>query len=173
MFELSRIHKMLLTTVGKALPKSYHPFGKLLGRNFRNWCTKGIAKEVGKNINVEKGASIQPGVILKDGANVGVDCLIGQNATIGKNVIMAPECQIYTRNKKYIKEEKRFGGYDKVKPVIIGDNCWLGTRVLIMPGVEIGEGCVIAAGAVVSKSMPPYSVVAGNPARAVKNLLDD
>lgn len=162
---------MLLITIGGLLPKSYHPFGKILGRNFRNWCARHIAKEVGKGINVEKGASIQPGVILKDGANVGVDCLIGSKTVIGKSVIMAPECQIYTRNKKFDKELKRFNGYEEIKPVIIGDNCWLGTRVLIMPGVEIGKGCVIAAGAVVTKNMPPYSVVAGNPAKAVKNLL--
>jgi len=167
-----KIHKIMLTTVGASLPKSYHPFGKLIGRNFRNWCTRHIAKEVGKGINVEKGASIQPGVVLKDGANVGVDCLIGAGTVIGKNVIMAPECQIYTRNKKFNKEEKRFKGYEEIKPVIIGDNCWLGTRVLIMPGVDIGEGCVLAAGAVVSKSVPPYSVVAGNPAKVVKKLLD-
>lgn len=166
-----RVYKMLLTTVGGALPKSYHPFGKILGRNFRNWCTRHIAKETGKRINIEKGASIQPGVILKEGANVGVDCLIGPGTIIGENVIMAPECQIYTRNKKFDKELKIFKGYEEIKPVIIGANCWLGTRVLIMPGVEIGEGCVIAAGAVVTKNMPPYSVVAGNPARAVKNLL--
>ncbi|WP_051237887.1 acyltransferase [Lacticigenium naphthae] len=153
------------------MPKSYHPLGKFFGRNFRNWCTKHIAKEIGKGINVEKGASIHAGVVLKNGANVGVDCLIGQDTIIGENVIMAPECQIYTQNKKFNKEIKRFEGYEKVKPVIIGDNCWLGTRVLIMPGVTIGEGCVIAAGAVVSKSMPPFSVVAGNPAKAVKNLL--
>ncbi|OAK74429.1 acyltransferase [Lederbergia galactosidilytica] len=167
-----KVYKMLLTTVGGALPKSYHPFGKILGRNFRNWCAKHIAKEVGKGINVEKGASIQPGVILKDGANVGVNCLIGPNTIIGRNVIMAPECQIYTRNKKFNKTEKRIIGYEKTKPVIIGDNCWIGARVLIMPGVKIGEGCIIAAGAVVSKSTEPYTVVAGNPAKEVKKLLD-
>lgn len=167
-----KLFKMLLSTIGSILPKSYHPFGKFLGRNFRNWCTKNIAAKTGKNINIEKGASIQPGVILEDGANVGVDCLIGPNTTIGKNVMMAPECQIYTRNKKFNKQKKKFEGYENIKPVIINDNCWLGARVLIMPGVTIGEGCVVAAGAVVTKDMPPYSVVAGNPAKAVKNLLD-
>jgi len=165
-----RVYKMLLTTVGGILPVSYHPFGKL-GNSFRCWCAKHIAKGIKKGILIEKGASIQPDVVLN--GNVGVNCLIGPKTEIGHNVMMAPDCQIYTRNKKFNKEKKRFSGYEETKPVIIGDNCWLGTRVLIMPGVKIGEGCVIAAGAVVTKDMPPYHVVAGNPARAVKNLLED
>lgn len=45
---------------------------------------------------------------------------------------------------------------------------WIGRRVIILPGVKIGDGCVIGAGAVVSKDTPPYSVVVGNPARVVK-----
>ena len=55
--------------------------------------------------------------------------------------------------------------HSKSKPVIIEDNVWIGRRVMINKGVRIGEGSIIAAGAVVTKSVPPYSVVYGNPAR--------
>lgn len=167
-----KIYKGLLQTVGGILPKSNHPFG-FVGKKFRNYCAKHIVSEMGARVNVEKGASIQPGVVLKDGAGVGVNCLVGPQAVIGKNVKMAPDCHIYTRNKKFDKELRGFRGYEPINPVIIGDECWLGARVIIVPGVTIGEGCVIAAGAVVSKDMPPYHVVAGNPARAVKNLMED
>ena len=61
----------------------------------------------------------------------------------------------------------------KPEPVSIGDDCWLGRRVMVMPGVTIGDGCVIAAGAVVTKDIPPYSVAGGVPARVIKNRLDD
>ena len=55
-------------------------------------------------------------------------------------------------------------------PVTIGNNVWIGEKVVILKGVEIGEGCVIAAGAVVTKSMPSYSVIGGIPARVLRTL---
>lgn len=166
-----KLYKVLLQTIGGILPQSNHPMGSV-GKKFRGWCAKHIAAEFGEDVNIEKGASIQPGVVLKEKANVGVNCLVGPKAEIGAKVMMAPECHIYTRNKKFRKDLKRFKGYEEIKPVIIEEDVWIGARVIIVPGVRIGKGCVVAAGAVVSKDMPPYHVVAGNPARAVKNLLE-
>lgn len=51
---------------------------------------------------------------------------------------------------------------------VLGDGCWLGMRSMIMPGVIVGEGAVVAAGSVVTKEVPPYAVVAGNPAKIIK-----
>uniref|UniRef100_Q3AQI9 Acetyltransferase (Isoleucine patch superfamily)-like protein n=1 Tax=Chlorobium chlorochromatii (strain CaD3) TaxID=340177 RepID=Q3AQI9_CHLCH len=59
------------------------------------------------------------------------------------------------------------------KPVTIGDNVWIGARAIICPGVAIGEGAVIAAGAVVIKDVPPYTIVGGNPARYIKTRTND
>ncbi len=53
------------------------------------------------------------------------------------------------------------------RPISIGDRAWLSSRALVLPGVEIGEGAVVAAGAVVTKDVPPYTIVAGTPARPV------
>ena len=104
---------------------------------------------------------------------VGVNCLIGPKAKIGKSVMMAPECLIYTRNHKFDKTLKKYEGYTEVKPVIIGDNTWLGARCIILPGTKIGKGCTIgAAKLVVTKDVPDYSVAAGNPAKVVKKLID-
>lgn len=54
------------------------------------------------------------------------------------------------------------------KPVSIGDGCWIGEKVCILPGVNIGKKCIIGAGSVVTKSIPDYSIAAGNPARVIK-----
>ena len=55
-----------------------------------------------------------------------------------------------------------------IKPVIIEDNVWIAARSIILPGVEIGKGSVIGAGSVVTRSIPPFSVVVGNPAKLIK-----
>lgn len=58
----------------------------------------------------------------------------------------------------------------KTKPIIIRKNAWIGMNCIILKGVEIGEGAVVAAGSVVTKNVPPFTVVAGNPAKPIKSL---
>lgn len=59
-------------------------------------------------------------------------------------------------------------GYRFRNPVIINDNVWIGMNAIILPGVTIGKGAVIAAGSVVTKDVPPYSLVGGNPAKIIR-----
>jgi acetyltransferase-like isoleucine patch superfamily enzyme len=63
--------------------------------------------------------------------------------------------------------------YVAKKPVIIGDRCWLGMRSMILKGVELGEGCVVGAGAIVTKSFPPHSLIAGNPAQLIRSVAQE
>lgn len=58
--------------------------------------------------------------------------------------------------------------YEKRGDTIIKDGAWIGIRAIIMPGVKVGEGAIIAAGAIVTKDVPPYSIVGGNPAQIIK-----
>ncbi len=60
-------------------------------------------------------------------------------------------------------------GMTETKPVTIEDDVWIGTRVIILPGLTIGRGSILGAGTVVTKDIPPFSVVVGNPGRIVKN----
>jgi acetyltransferase-like isoleucine patch superfamily enzyme len=100
--------------------------------------------------------------------------LAGQGGiTIGNDVIMGPNIQIFSENHLFadvnltIKEQ----GVTK-QAVVIGNNCWLGGGSTILAGVTIGDGCVVAAGSVVNKSFSPNSVIAGIPAKLVKNRED-
>jgi maltose O-acetyltransferase len=89
---------------------------------------------------------------------------------IGANVIIGPYCVIHSGNHNFDDLDKpiMFQGFTK-KPVEIGDNCWLGASVIVLPGVRIGSGSVIGAGSVVTRNVPPNSVVVGNPARILRS----
>lgn len=64
----------------------------------------------------------------------------------------------------------RRDGIEFAKPITIGDDCWIGGHVVVLPGVTIGEGCTIGAGSVVTKDIPAWSVAIGTPARVVKKV---
>lgn len=90
--------------------------------------------------------------------------------TIGDNVIIGPDVQLITINHS-TNVEQRLGDVMYARPINIGDACWIGARVTILPGASIGQGCTIGAGAVVvSGHIPEYSVAVGVPARVVKRV---
>lgn len=66
--------------------------------------------------------------------------------------------------------QSRRDNIEYARPVVIGDDCWIGGTVTILPGVTIGEGCTIAANAVVTKDIPAWSVAMGAPAKVVKKV---
>ena len=99
---------------------------------------------------------------------------------IGNNIAFAPNVTIRGGNHRYDIVGKwitDYKEYDKKptddEPVYIEDDCWISSNVVILKGVTIGRGCIIAAGAIVNKSIPPYSVAAGIPAKIIKTRWND
>lgn len=90
--------------------------------------------------------------------------------TFGDHVFVGPYCGFYTSTHP-MDYTSRNKGLEKALPITIGDNCWLGANVSVMPGVHIGNGCVIAAGSVVTHDIPENSMAAGVPA-VVKKAID-
>lgn len=87
----------------------------------------------------------------------------GELVKIGDGVNIAWDCNILDRDYHAFESDK-----EVVKPVIIENNVWIGVRSTILKGVTIGEGAVVAAGSVVTKNVPPKCLVAGNPAKVIK-----
>lgn len=146
-----------------------------LAKKIRVFWTKKIITFCGNNVNIEKNASFTPGLQIGDYSGVGINCEMNGPISIGKHVMMGPEVVIYTTRHKSDRTDipMREQGMDKPLPVKIGDDVWIGRRVIILPGVTIGDGCIIGAGAVITKDIPPYSVVVGVPAKVVRRRKDD
>lgn len=86
----------------------------------------------------------------------------------GDNFHSGKDCMIITQNHNYEGEAIPYDTTFIIKDVVIGDNVWLGSRVVILGGVTIGEGAIIQAGAVVVNDIPPYAIAGGNPAKVFK-----
>lgn len=84
---------------------------------------------------------------------------------IGANVSISPECYIITSS--HDPHSSCFGGAIKPTAVAIEDYAWLGVRAIVLPGVTIGRGAIVGAGAVVTRDVPDMAIVAGNPARVI------
>jgi acetyltransferase-like isoleucine patch superfamily enzyme len=88
---------------------------------------------------------------------------------IGVNVSISSEVMVLTAG--HDQNRADFGGYRR--PVVIADRVWIGVRAIILPGVTLGEGAVVAAGAIVTKDVPPFTIVAGSPARTIGTRTKD
>lgn len=88
---------------------------------------------------------------------------------IGSNCAIAPNCMIIGSNHVFKDRTRNFKEQGFVcKGIIIEDDVWIGANSVVLDGVTIGKGCVIGAGSIVTKSIPPYSVAVGNPCRVIK-----
>lgn len=127
-----------------------------------------------------KGEKFKPEVTIGEGCNFGdylhLTCAhtiqIGNNVLTGRWVTISDNSHGNTdfENLQVSPSERKLS----IKgPVIIGNNVWIGDKATILSGVSIGEGSVIGANSVITKSIPPYSVVAGNPAKIIKILRNE
>ena len=102
--------------------------------------------------------SIQPGVIIDYS-----HCWL---INIGNNVTIAPQVYLLAHD----ASTKKLNNYTKVGSITVEDNVFIGARALIMPGVTIGKNSIVAAGSIVTKSIPSGSIVAGNPAKVISTI---
>jgi maltose O-acetyltransferase len=134
-------------------------------------CTR-LFRSAGNNINIEKGAFFGTGakISIGDNSGIGVHCKMLGDVTIGKNVMMGPEVVFITTTHDHSRVDVPMidQGFSQEKPIVISDDVWIGTRCTVLPGVKIGKGVIVGACSVVTKSVPDYVVVAGNPARVIK-----
>ena len=157
------------------LPTSYQPIGSVFMR-IRELACRNIFESMGQNVNIERGVYFASGsgVEIGDFSGMGENCRVPVNIKIGCDVMIGPDVLIIgqNHNHKNLEIPMRLQGSINAPPVVIGDDVWIGARVIILPGLVIGKGSIIAAGAVVTKDMPPFAICAGNPAGVIKLRTD-
>lgn len=129
---------------------------------------------VGQKFLIEQPFFCDYGYNIEIGENfyTNVNCVILDEAKVkfGDNVFIAPNCGFYTAGHPF-EVDQRNAGLEYAKPITIGNNVWIGAQVCVLPGVTIGDNCVIGAGSVVNKNIPANSMAAGNPCRVIRKLL--
>ena len=176
------VHWMLIPT-GEARPRLWvkwfvnpfiHKRGK--GSKVRRYTRMDVLPfnkfSLGSFAIIEDFSTINNGVgdvFIGDGSLIGMSNVIIGPVTIGNNVILAQNIVASGLNHEYrdinppIKDQPIL-----VAPIVIEDDCWIAANSVITSGVTIGKHSVVAAGAVVTKNVPPYSIAAGNPAKVIK-----
>lgn len=141
---------------------------------WRNAYYRGVCR-----MELAEGSSIHMGCVLYTlgGVAIGPGTTIDQGVrldgrgglTIGRSVSIAPDVYLLTAD--HDPQSPDFAG--RTAPITIEDHAWLGTRAMVLPGVTVGRGAVVAAGAVVTKDVPPYTIVGGVPARPIGTRTED
>lgn len=150
--------------------------------NVTEYVMNGKARALLRNLlpNAAKRIYIEPPFHCDYGYNIylgeqvyfNVNCVVldAATVTIGNNVFIGPGVHVYTATHPTSVLERNTIQF--AQPVTIGNDCWIGGNVVILPGVTIGDGCTIGAGSVVTKAIPSNSLAVGNPAKVVKTLAE-
>ena len=152
-------------------PRSYSPGGPLW-KAIRYVLCRQLFSACGKNVNVEAGAHFHSGrqVFIGSHSGLGLNAKIFGTLKMGDHVMMGPDVVIISHNHNFDRIDIPMDQQGLVMggPVVIGNDVWIGARVLILPGVHVGEGAILGAGAVVTKNVPDAAIVGGNPAKLIR-----
>jgi len=146
--------------------------GWRLGYWLRGHLVKKIFAYCGDDVIIKRRAYFGTGQHIKLGhrSQLGHCCRIDNDVEIGNDVMMGPDVVMMTNSHETSRLDVPMiaQGPSPRKAIHVGNDVWIGTRVIILPGVSIGDGAIVAAGSVVTRDVPAFAVVAGVPARLIK-----
>ncbi|MDE2164097.1 MAG: sugar O-acetyltransferase [Alphaproteobacteria bacterium] len=166
-------HGVEMIAIRRKVKRILHRFNisEYHGENFQSIINE-LCPNSAKDLYLEPPFYCDYGIHIHAGEKVFINfgCVIldGGKVTIGANTRIAPGVHIYTAQHPLEAAERLV--WEDCRPVAIGENCWIGGHVTICPGVTIGDRCVIGAGAVVVKDIPPDTLAVGNPATVIRKL---
>lgn len=158
----ARIGRLLYKTIGHILPSK-------AGQKFRRFTGRLMFVSVGKGLNLEKHVNAAHSLTIGNDSGIGENAYIQGETHIGDNVMMAKNVRIFTKNHNFFRLDIPMNkqGTQKEKPVVIGNDVWIGDSVMLLPGTKIGNGVVVGAGSVVRGVIPENAIIIGNPAQII------
>lgn len=142
-------------------------------RDLRAELLRELFGSVGDGVTVKPPLRCDYGMLVEIGHRtfVNYDCVLLDVARIeiGADCQIGPRVQLLCA-KHPLDPDRRKAGWESGAPIKVGDNCWIGAGAIVLPGVELGANSVVGAGAVVTRDVPPGAVVAGNPARVLREV---
>lgn len=168
---VQRLCLFLYYAVARYLPDSPLP-GSAVSMRIRCGLASKIFKRVGVDTKVHSNVFFGSGVNIElgDFSSLNHGAWISNDTVIGRDVMMGPYVMMLSgsHNFERIDIPMREQGAPGRRPIIIGDDVWIGAKAIILPGVHIGSHSIIGAGSVVTKDVAPYSIVGGSPAKLIK-----
>ena len=151
------------------LPKSSGKHGDRY-RKIRYFFASRFVARCGKDVNFEKHAHFNPELEIGDRSGVGSETDLSGHIIIGNDVMMGPHVTMRTYSHAHDRIDIPMNqqGFEPERVMHIGDDVWIGANVTILPGVNVGSHCILAAGAVVTKDVPDYAIVGGCPAKIIR-----
>jgi acetyltransferase-like isoleucine patch superfamily enzyme len=120
-------------------------------------------------VKLGSGTYLNPNVVVTDVYSENEDLLeIGNNCSIAPGVVFAPDSS--HNNSIILREAGLLSRYEKREKIIVGNDVWIGANCTILPGIKIGNCCIIGANSMVNKNIPDFSLAYGNPVKIIKDL---
>ena len=153
---------------GRILPRTSMPYS-LGSKHIRSFLVERFIETCGSNLIVETGVLLSPKIKIGDNCLIGENSHIRSNVTLGDDVLIAQNVSLisFAHNYDRVDIPIRLQG-ETFGKIEIGNDVWIGVNAVVLADVKVGDHSIIAAGAVVSKDVPAWSIVGGVPAKVIK-----
>ncbi|MGE0754805.1 MAG: DapH/DapD/GlmU-related protein [Alphaproteobacteria bacterium] len=159
---------VLYSAVFRFTPEDYRPYA-LFFPWLRRCMVAYYVIACGDGLRVKHNADVSPNIRLGKHSELGTRCMIQSGVSIGDHVIMGPDVKIYAKNHRFDRLDIPMSEQgETLLETRVGNDVWIGANVLIMAGVSVGDHAILAAGSVITKDVPPYAIVGGNPASLIR-----
>ena len=166
---LRKILGRFFLLLGGFLPHYTNGYTWKIPRLIRMVGVKLYCSHCGKNVDIGKKINVSTKVSIGDRSGIGDHCRLQGVVVIGDDVMMAPEVALIATNHIHDRTDIPMNQQgEKQESIVIGNDVWIGFRAIVLAGVNVGTGAIIAAGSVVTKDVPDYTIVAGVPAKPIK-----